>query len=360
MALTAPPSDAALFRERGITLPSFQNYKPSKELKGGHRLSVRGVAWSIDGRKLASCGADRSVRVWTPERSVDVRASTELRGHTESVDQLAWSPTAPDQIATASADKSVRIWDIRSAKATQVISTPGSNINIAYHPHGHQVAVGDKADTISIIDVKMGRIVETVQDRSRGPVEEINEFTWSPDGSLFLLTSGTGSIHIHDARNPLEGDANTAKGAATRWSRLHTMVAHTANVFCIEMDPSSRYMATASADSMIGLWALDEWMSVRMSGSLSFPARSLSFSHDGEFLAAGGEDPWIDISSVATGNTVYKLPVTGMINTLAWHPSKLYLAYAGDEPPSTTASGGGGSAASSAAKDNGVIRIFGL
>ncbi|KAN0061804.1 hypothetical protein ACQY0O_005797 [Thecaphora frezii] len=356
MALTPPPSDAAIFRERAIVLPAFQNFKPPKELKGGHRLSVRGVAWSIDGRRLASCGADRAVRIWTPERSVDVRASTELRGHSESVDQLAWCPISPEQIATASADKSVRLWDIRTAKATQVIPTPGSNINVAFHPHGHQIAVGDKADTISIIDVKMGKIVETIQDRGRGPVEEINEFTWSPDGSLFLLTSGTGSVHIHDARAPLD-EERPIKAPSTRWERVHTVVAHTANVFCIEMDPMSRYMATASADSMIGLWDTQEWMSVRMSGSLSFPARSLSFSHDGEFLAAGGEDPWIDISSVATGNTVHKIPVTGMINTLAWHPSKLMLAYAGDELPPAAATGVG---LNSATREVGVVRIFGL
>lgn len=180
---------------------------------------------------------------------------------------------------------------------------------------------------------------------------------------MLLLTSGTGAVYIHAAAAASEG--------GSRWEWVHKVSAHTANVFCVQLDPLARYMATASADSMIGLWDMREWMSVRMSAALAFPARSLSFSHDGEFLAAGGEDPFIDIvsypplhctadtrltpgaqSSTATGNTVHKIPVSGMINTLAWHPSKLMLAYAGDDAPTTTTG--------SAQPNTGVIRIFGL
>jgi WD40 repeat protein len=38
-----------------------------------------------------------------------------LKGHTNSVHQLCWDPTHPEYLATASADKTVRIWDTRSA-----------------------------------------------------------------------------------------------------------------------------------------------------------------------------------------------------------------------------------------------------
>ena len=38
----------------------------------------------------------------------------ELKGHTDSVDQLCWDPNHPDTVATAAADKSIRLWDARS------------------------------------------------------------------------------------------------------------------------------------------------------------------------------------------------------------------------------------------------------
>ncbi len=37
----------------------------------------------------------------------------ELKDHTDSVDGVSWSPTHPDLLATASADKTVRVWDLR-------------------------------------------------------------------------------------------------------------------------------------------------------------------------------------------------------------------------------------------------------
>lgn len=42
----------------------------------------------------------------------------ELKGHTDSVDQLCWDPNHPDTVATAAADKSIRLWDARSKQFT--------------------------------------------------------------------------------------------------------------------------------------------------------------------------------------------------------------------------------------------------
>lgn len=88
----------------------------------------------------------------------------ELRGHTGSVHQLCWDPTHPEHLATASADKTVKIWDARSTatfplllmiiiivsfsfqdgKCTSTIKTSGANINISWSPNGQYIAVGNK------------------------------------------------------------------------------------------------------------------------------------------------------------------------------------------------------------------------
>ena len=88
-----------------------------------------------------------------------------LKGHTDTVDQLCWSPTDPDRLATASGDKTVRIWDARSksyphsvcllllrqhtdkgiaTRCARIIPTDGENINICWSPDGKQIAVGNK------------------------------------------------------------------------------------------------------------------------------------------------------------------------------------------------------------------------
>ncbi|RKP06149.1 WD40-repeat-containing domain protein, partial [Thamnocephalis sphaerospora] len=105
---------------------------------------VQSVRWSQDGRRLASCAYDRTARIWYPERSTDPQNSFALKGHTDTVDQLCWDPTHPDRLATASGDKTVRIWDARTIRCIHTIPTDGENINICWSPDGKHIAVGNK------------------------------------------------------------------------------------------------------------------------------------------------------------------------------------------------------------------------
>lgn len=390
VSLSAPPSqDFELYSSRDLRPPNFAAYKAPKEIKGGHhRASVRCLGWSTDARRLASGGTDKVVRVWTPERSLAERSAVELRGHTDTVDALVWDPTHPERTATASSDKTVRVWDIRSQAAVMTTLTPGANINLSFHPKGHLIVVGNREDILSLIDVRAGgKILGTVKPSPQNSMEEINEMAWSNNGSIFAASTGTGYIRVLDSRShndvelpkvasesasakgmvlsaasPAEGvaaahasdgaaagqSASTSAGTETvPWSPVYTLVAHTATIFCTQFDPLGRFLATASADSTVGCWTVPEFQSHWMSGKdLSYPPRSLGFSHDGEFLAAGGEDPFVWIGSTVNGATVHKIPTQSMtINTLAWNPAKYLLAYAGEEKVSG---------------QEGTIRIWGL
>ena len=116
-----------------------------------------------------------TVRVWTPERSLDVRSSIELKGHTESVETLAWDPTHPERLATASTDKSVRLYDIRSGSSIMTTTTPGANINLSFHPKGQLLAVGDRNDILSLIDIRAGgKILGTIRPTPPQAKEEIH------------------------------------------------------------------------------------------------------------------------------------------------------------------------------------------
>lgn len=80
-----------------------------------------------------------------------------------------------------------------------------------------------------------------------------------------------------------------------------------------------------SGDATISLWDL-EFNPLDSIITPSSTIHSLSISHDGEYLAAGTEDNFIDISDLK-GNSVHKINVEGSVNALCWHPTKLYLAY---------------------------------
>ncbi|KAI1315829.1 hypothetical protein EDD11_000324 [Mortierella claussenii] len=291
------------------TIKSFSERK-TREYRA-HKANVHTVGWNCDGRRLASGSVDKTARVWAPERAGDARASLELRGHTDSVDQLRWDPTHPDHLATASCDKTVRIWDARSAKSIHKIDTTGQNINISWSPDGQSIAVGNKDDVISFIDTRTFKVQREVPFKV-----EVNEISWNPTGDLFLLTTGQGSIKVF---------------SYPTMDEIHALEAHTANCYCLEFDPRGRYLATGSADALVDLWDVEQFICVRTFGQLHWPIRTISFSFDGEFIVSASEDLAIDISHVETGESVHTIQCYAAMNTVAWHPSKYLLAYAGDE-----------------------------
>ncbi|KAK4519805.1 uncharacterized protein ATC70_010047 [Mucor velutinosus] len=293
----------------------------------GHKEKVHSVAWNADGRRLASGSVDKTARVWSPQRSTDVKYSTELKGHTGSVDQLDWNPTHPDRLATASSDQTVRIWDQRSGKCTAKVDTEGENINICWSPDGNDIAVGDKNDKITFIDTRTNQIKFTKDFRY-----EVNEFTWNLANNLFCVTTGQGNIELYDY--PSFEQVATGRG-------------HTSSCYSVEADPSGNYLAAGSADGSVSLWDMESMNCIRAFGKLTHPVRTLSFSFDAQYIAYASEDHFIDISHVQSGESVKNIECSAAMNTVAWSPRDYYLAYAGDE----TASDG---------KYAGNLRIFSM
>ncbi|KAI9030423.1 WD40-repeat-containing domain protein [Hyaloraphidium curvatum] len=284
---------------------------PPPKVFSGHQGKVHSVGWNCTGSKIASGSIDKTARVWQWERSNSVKDSQSLKGHTESVDQLRWDPTHPEKLATASIDKTVRIWDTRSAKTAHTISTPGENINICWSPDAKHLAVGNKEDVISFVDARQWKIIQQFNNDG-----EANEIGWNLAGTHFIITTGLGTVRILD------------------WPTLtpaHTMNAHTASIYCFELDSRGRYLALGSADAIVSVWDTEDFVCIRTFTTLEWPVRTLSFAHDGEVLAAGSEDQFIDISHIESGQVAHRISVVAATNTLAWHPTKWILAYAGDE-----------------------------
>ena len=79
----------------------------------GHRDCVRTVAWSPDGRRLATGSGDARAKVWDVETGKELLT---LRGHSDSVYSVAWSPDGK-QLATGGWDNTVKVWDAEPRQA---------------------------------------------------------------------------------------------------------------------------------------------------------------------------------------------------------------------------------------------------
>jgi THO complex subunit 3 len=233
----------------------------TRELRG-HRARIHTLGWNIDGTRLASGSVDHTVRIWSTSRMSLV---CELSDHTGSIDKLVWDPQHVDVVATASADKTVKLWDIRMGKSVHNINTSEENINLSWHPNGSTLAVGTKQDVVGFIDIKEVKLEKKIQYSY-----EVNEICWNRTGSLFLITTGLGHINVLEYPS---------------LKSLHTVQAHTANCYTIDVSSNNeydlkkfyvhlcfiivfnlviiRYVATGGADALIALWKPDDWICIR-------------------------------------------------------------------------------------------------
>jgi WD40 repeat protein len=133
---------------RNVYLWSATNGKKLETLVG-HDGAVPGVCFSPDGTKLASASWDRTVRIW----NVDPKAPTTLfgakerefktlKGHEDRVHSVSFSPDGR-RIATAGDEKSVRIWDTTTTRAIGAPFRHRAGVwSVAFSPDGDRVAAG--------------------------------------------------------------------------------------------------------------------------------------------------------------------------------------------------------------------------
>jgi THO complex subunit 3 len=120
----------------------------------GHNSKIHSVAWNVDGRRLATGSTDKTIAIYAFENREKLAKESVYKDHKDLVDQLSWHSTHPDLLATASGDKTVRLYDCRVSKSIKTIETPGENINICWSPNGKCIAVGNKEDLIAFIDTR--------------------------------------------------------------------------------------------------------------------------------------------------------------------------------------------------------------
>ena len=86
-------------------------YKEKMVLRG-HKRGVAAVKFSPDGRWIASCSADATIRIWETATGKHVRT---LEGHLAGISTIAWSPDSKT-LASGSDDKSIRLWDVATVR----------------------------------------------------------------------------------------------------------------------------------------------------------------------------------------------------------------------------------------------------
>ncbi|MET7402226.1 hypothetical protein ABZS66_52975 [Dactylosporangium sp. NPDC005572] len=277
---------------------------------GGFTGAVQDVRVSPDGRTVATAHADRAVRLW--DRAG--RPLATLDGHPDEVEAIAFSPDGR-RLAAVSRDNTVTVWDVaggRPALPAFRTTTAGASTDVAYAPDGRSVAVATLGPYVWDVSDPAGPSDAT----ARFPARIVTSLAYSPDGRHLVGASVGGYLNLWDAATgALVRRVNAGQGALQD----------------VAVSPDGTLLALAGDGRTVTLWDAGGAARVATLDAHTAPVQVLAFSPDGRLLASAGDDRTIVLWDVPTRRRLAVL--TGhesRIRGLAFLPGGTLLSAAED------------------------------
>ncbi|KEY75230.1 hypothetical protein S7711_07144 [Stachybotrys chartarum IBT 7711] len=245
----------------------------------GHRNAVNSVSWSPDTALVASASDDKSVKIWDPVIS---QCTLTLEGHTQPVKSIAWSPNAM-YIASASEDKTIKIWNPEIGQCISTFQGHTDSVKLlSWSPTGSRLASASNDTTVRIWDPATSQCISILE----GHCKPVNSIAWSPDMTQVVSASEDKTIKIWDF---------------TLGQCLMTLEGHTESVNSVSWSPKTMQIASASSDKTVKIWDVESCQCVLTLEGHTDCARSIAWFSDAMQLVSAADDNTMKIWISTTG-----------------------------------------------------------
>jgi WD40 repeat protein len=264
-----------------IRLWNFEGVSIGEPLRG-HKGSVRSVAFSPDGTVIVSGSGnsydtigDNTVRLW------DIQGNPigEPIKHDENINSVAYSLDGKI-IASGSNDGTIRLWDIKGEPIGEPLWGHGSLVtSVAFSPDGEMIVSGGFDDRVRLWDIRSDSVGQPFLGHKRG----IYSVAFSPNGKIIASGGLDTTIQLWDMNgrfvgNPLEG--------------------HESAILAIAFSYDSQLLASGSADSTIRVWDINGNSEYQPFRGHVGGVTAVAFSPDGEMIVSGGSDKTVRLWNI--------------------------------------------------------------
>ncbi len=249
----------------------------------GHTNSVTHLAWSPDSTQLATASNDNTAIVWDVQTGEMQLIFSE---HSDIIDDLAWSPTG-SKIATSSRDGTARVWTSDTG-AEQFIMNHEDRVNhVAWSPDGDRIMTSSLDGTAKVWDATGGELQFTLLE---GNETSLSAIAWFPTGNQVATGDVNGQINVWDSETG---------------EMLFSLEGHENSVNQILWSPAGDQIATASHDLTARVWdAVTGNPLHTFTGHTNWVA-NVGWSSAGDRIVTSSEDASVRMWDATNGENIF-------------------------------------------------------